>query len=56
VAVAAVVPVKLEVKGKEPDMYVALQTGMMSSSESLPGGIQNAVVAEIGGDFPAEKT
>ncbi len=47
VAEAAVVPVKHEVKGKEPDLYVALKPGC-SPSEELARKIQNAVVAEIG--------
>jgi len=47
VAEAAVVPVKHEVKGKEPDLYVALKPGCVSSEE-LARRIQNAVVAEIG--------
>lgn len=47
VAEAAVVPVKHEVKGKEPDLYVALKPGFTSSDE-LARRIQNAVVTEIG--------
>ena len=47
VAEAAVVPVKHEVKGKEPDLYVALKPGCVPSEE-LARKIQNAVVAEIG--------
>ncbi|MGB4547894.1 MAG: acetate--CoA ligase, partial [Syntrophales bacterium] len=47
VAEAAVVPVKHEVKGKEPDLYVALKPGCAPSDE-LAKRIQNAVVAEIG--------
>ncbi|MBN2282351.1 MAG: acetate--CoA ligase [Deltaproteobacteria bacterium] len=47
VAEAAVVPVKHEVKGKEPDLYVALKPGFTPSDE-LAGRIQNAVVTEIG--------
>jgi acetyl-CoA synthetase len=47
VAEAAVVPVKHEVKGKEPDLYVALKPGYTPSDE-LAKRIQNAVVTEIG--------
>jgi acetyl-CoA synthetase len=47
VAEAAVVPVKHELKGKEPDLYVALRPGCASSDE-LAGRIQDAVVREIG--------
>jgi acetyl-CoA synthetase len=47
VAEAAVVPVKHEVKGKEPDLYVALRPGCTPSDE-LAKRIQNAVVMEIG--------
>ena len=47
VAEAAVVPVKHEVKGKEPDLYVALKPGYTPSDE-LAKKIQNAVVTEIG--------
>ncbi|HQM99814.1 MAG TPA: acetate--CoA ligase [Candidatus Hydrogenedentes bacterium] len=47
VAEAAVVPVKHEVKGKEPDLYVALKPGCKPSQE-LAKKIQNAVVKEIG--------
>jgi acetyl-CoA synthetase len=47
VAEVAVVPVKHEVKGKEPDLYVALKPGFTPSDE-LAGRIQNAVVTQIG--------
>jgi len=47
VSEAAVVPVKHEVKGKEPDLYVALKPGTATSDE-LARKIQNAVVTEIG--------
>jgi len=47
VAEAAVVPVKHEVKGKEPDLYVALKPGCRPSDE-LAKRIQNALVKEIG--------
>ncbi|HQP29214.1 MAG TPA: acetate--CoA ligase, partial [Syntrophales bacterium] len=47
VAEAAVVAVKHEVKGKEPDLYVALKPGC-TPSDALAKKIQNAVVQEIG--------
>ncbi|MBN1546585.1 MAG: acetate--CoA ligase [Syntrophaceae bacterium] len=47
VAEAAVVPVKHEVKGKAPDLYVALKPGS-TPSEALAKKIENAVVNEIG--------
>ncbi|MBN1382533.1 MAG: acetate--CoA ligase [Deltaproteobacteria bacterium] len=47
VAEAAVVPVKHEVKGREPDLYVALKPGRTPSDE-LAKRIQDAVVKEIG--------
>jgi len=47
VSETAVVPVKHEVKGREPDLYVALKPGVTPSDE-LAGRIQQAVVAEIG--------
>jgi acetyl-CoA synthetase len=47
VAEAAVVPVKHELKGKEPDLYVALKPGLHASDE-LAKRIQDAVVTEIG--------
>jgi acetyl-CoA synthetase len=47
VAEAAVVAVKHEVKGKEPDLYVALKPGC-TPSDALARRIQDAVVQEIG--------
>jgi len=47
VAEAAVVPVKHEVKGKEPDLYVALKPGYQAS-EKLAKEISNVIVREIG--------
>ncbi|MGO9379999.1 MAG: acetate--CoA ligase [Dissulfurispiraceae bacterium] len=47
VAEAAVVPVKHEVKGKEPDLYVALKPGYQAS-EDLAKKIMKAIVTEIG--------
>ena len=47
VSETAVVPVKHEVKGREPDLYVALRPGITPSDE-LAKRIQQAVVNEIG--------
>ena len=47
VAEAAVVPVKHEVKGIEPDLYVALRPGIQPS-EDLARKIMKAIVTEIG--------
>ena len=47
VAEAAVVPVKHEVKGIEPDLYVALRPGIQPS-EDLAKKIMEAIVTEIG--------
>ena len=47
VAEAAVVPVKHELKGKEPDLYVSLRPGC-TPSDDLARRIQDAVVTEIG--------
>ncbi|MBN2515256.1 MAG: AMP-binding protein, partial [Deltaproteobacteria bacterium] len=47
VSETAVVPVKHEVKGREPDLYVALKPGITPSDE-LAKRIQKAVVDEIG--------
>lgn len=47
VAEAAVVPVKHEVKGKEPDLYVALKPGKVASDD-LAKAISGCVVREIG--------
>ncbi len=47
VAEAAVVPVAHEIKGKEPDLYVALKTGV-EPTEELAQKINNAVCDQIG--------
>jgi acetyl-CoA synthetase len=47
VAEAAVVPVKHEIKGVEPDMYIALKPGQVASPE-LAKKISMAIVTEIG--------
>ena len=47
VAEAAVVPVKHEIKGKEPDLYVALKPGI-KADDQLAKKISNAIVTEIG--------
>jgi acetyl-CoA synthetase len=47
VAEAAVVPVKHDIKGKEPDLYVALKPGYVASDE-LAAKISKAIVTEIG--------
>lgn len=47
VAEAAVVPVKHEVKGKEPDLYVALKPGRKGGAE-VAKAISACVVKEIG--------
>ncbi len=47
VAEAAVVPVKHEIKGKEPDLYVALKPGL-KGDEAMAKKISNAIVTEIG--------
>ncbi|MBF0506278.1 MAG: acetate--CoA ligase [Nitrospirae bacterium] len=47
VAEAAVVPVKHEIKGKEPDLYIALKPGIKSTPE-LAKAISAAIVREIG--------
>jgi acetyl-CoA synthetase len=47
VAEAAVVPVKHDIKGVEPDMYIALKPGI-SASEELAKKISQAIVTEIG--------
>jgi acetyl-CoA synthetase len=47
VAEAAVVPVNHEIKGKEPDLYVALKPGFEASDE-LAKKINDAVCEEIG--------
>jgi acetyl-CoA synthetase len=47
VAEAAVVPVSHEIKGKEPDLYVALKPGMQASDE-LAQKISDTISSEIG--------
>ena len=47
VAEAAVVPVSHEIKGKEPDLYIALKTGV-APSEELAKKISDAVCDQIG--------
>jgi len=47
VAEAAVVPVKHEIKGIEPDLYVALKPGIKATPE-LADKISKAIVTEIG--------
>jgi acetyl-CoA synthetase len=47
VAEAAVVPVKHDIKGKEPDLYVALKPGY-EASDDLAAKISKAIVNEIG--------
>ncbi len=54
VAEAAVVPVKHDIKGKEPDMYVALKPGYEASPE-LAKKINDALVREIGAIAKARK-
>jgi len=47
VAEAAVVPVADEVKGKEPDLYIALKPGI-AASEEIQKKISDAVIRDIG--------
>jgi acetyl-CoA synthetase len=47
VAESAVVPVKHDIKGKEPDLYVSLKPGF-EASEALEKKIVDAIVREIG--------
>ena len=47
VAEAAVVPVAHEIKGKEPDLYVALKPGLQASPE-LAQEISDTISEEIG--------
>jgi acetyl-CoA synthetase len=47
VAEAAVVPVAHEIKGKEPDLYVALKTGV-EPTEALAQKISDAICEQIG--------
>jgi acetyl-CoA synthetase len=47
VAEAAVVPVAHEIKGKEPDLYVALKPGFEASDE-IAAKVMQAIITEIG--------
>jgi acetyl-CoA synthetase len=47
VAEAAVVPVAHEIKGKEPDLYVALKPGFKPSPE-IADKVMKAIITEIG--------
>jgi acetyl-CoA synthetase len=47
VAEAAVVPVAHDIKGKEPDLYIALKPGL-KASDDLAQKISDAVCVEIG--------
>jgi len=47
VAEAAVVPVAHEIKGKEPDLYIALKPGL-EASDKLAQKISDTVCVEIG--------
>jgi acetyl-CoA synthetase len=47
VAEAAVVPVAHEIKGREPDLYIALKPGY-EASEALAKKISDAISTEIG--------
>jgi len=47
VAEAAVVPVAHDVKGKEPDLYIALKPGLQASAD-LEKKISDAVIRDIG--------
>jgi acetyl-CoA synthetase len=47
VAEAAVVPVSHEIKGKEPDLYIALKTGVQPS-DALAKKISDAICDQIG--------
>ncbi len=54
VAEAAVVPVKHDIKGKEPDMYVALKPGYEATPE-LAKKVNDALIKEIGPIAKARK-
>jgi len=54
IAEAAVVPVKHEIKGKEPDMFVSLKPGY-EASEEIAKKVQDALVREIGPIAKARK-
>ncbi len=47
VAEAAVVPVNHEIKGKEPDLYIALKPGL-EASDALAQKISDTISTEIG--------
>ena len=47
VAEAAVVPVAHDIKGKEPDLYIALKPGFEASTE-IAQRISDAICSEIG--------
>jgi acetyl-CoA synthetase len=47
IAEAAVVPVKHDVKGREPDMYVSLKPGRLASAE-IAKAVSDCIVREIG--------
>ncbi|MDM8538920.1 acetate--CoA ligase, partial [Desulfobacterales bacterium HSG17] len=55
IAEAAVVPVKHEIKGVEPDMFVALKPGYEGSNEEIAAKVQKALVEEIGPIAKARK-
>ncbi len=54
IAEAAVVPVKHDIKGVEPDMYVALKPGY-EASDAIADKVQKALVEEIGPIAKARK-
>ncbi|GBC60824.1 acetate--CoA ligase [Desulfonema ishimotonii] len=54
VAEAAVVPVKHDIKGVEPDMFIALKPGF-EASEALAKKINDALITEIGPIAKARK-
>ncbi len=55
IAEAAVVPVKHDIKGVEPDMYVALKPGYDANSEEIAKKVQQALIDEIGPIAKARK-
>ncbi|MEE4356456.1 MAG: acetate--CoA ligase [Desulfococcaceae bacterium] len=55
IAEAAVVPVKHDIKGVEPDMYVALKPGYEANSEEIAKKVQQALINEIGPIAKARK-
>jgi acetyl-CoA synthetase len=54
IAEAAVVPVKHDIKGVEPDMYVALKPGY-EASDAIADKVQKALIEEIGPIAKARK-